>query len=203
MRAPGGWHTVLAMEVDKAPYDNPDIRLALKYAVDREQILKALFSGYGTLGNDHPIPPTDPYFNTELPQRKYDPDKAAFHFKKAGVADPKIILQASDAAFNGAVDMATLLAGERGQGRHQDRREEGAGRRLLGQRLAEGPVRRAATGAGAPAATQMLAVAYARRRAVERDATGTTRSSRSCSPTPAARPTRPSASPTSGRCRRC
>ena len=32
---------------------------------------------------------------------------------------------------------------------------------------------------------------------------GTTTSSRSCSPTPAARPTRPSASPTSGKCRRC
>jgi peptide/nickel transport system substrate-binding protein len=109
VRAPGGWHTVMAMEMDKAPYTNPDIRLALKYATDREQILKALFSGYGTLGNDHPIPRTDPFFNTELPQRKYDPDKAAFHFKKAGVADPKIVLQASDAAFNGAVDMATLL----------------------------------------------------------------------------------------------
>ena len=109
VRAPGGWFSVLAMEVDKAPYDNPDIRMALMLAADREQMLKALFSGYGTLGNDHPIPRTDPYFNTELPQRKYDPEKAAFHFKKAGVADPKIILQASDAAFNGAVDQAALL----------------------------------------------------------------------------------------------
>ena len=109
VRAPGGWFTVLAMEVDKEPYSNPDIRMALKYAVDREQILKALFSGYGTLGNDHPIPRTDPYFNSELPQRKHDPEKAAYHFKKAGVSDPKIVLQASDAAFNGAVDMATLV----------------------------------------------------------------------------------------------
>ena len=109
VRAPGGWHTVMAMQIDKEPYTNPDIRLALKYAVDREQILKALFSGYGTLGNDHPIPRTDPYFNTELKQRPHDPEKAAFHFKKAGIADPKIVLQASDAAFNGAVDMATLL----------------------------------------------------------------------------------------------
>ena len=63
VRAPGGWHAVIAMQCDKAPYDNPDIRMALKEATDREQILKALFSGYGTLGNDHPIPPTDPYFN--------------------------------------------------------------------------------------------------------------------------------------------
>jgi peptide/nickel transport system substrate-binding protein len=108
VRAPGGWHTVMAMEMDKPPYDNPDVRLALKYATDREQILKALFSGYGTLGNDHPIPPSDPYFNKDLPQRKHDPDKAAFHLKKSGV-DPAIVLQASDAAFAGAVDMGTLV----------------------------------------------------------------------------------------------
>jgi peptide/nickel transport system substrate-binding protein len=109
VRAPGGWHSVMAMEVDKPPYDNPDLRLALKFATDREQILKALFSGYGTIGNDHPIPPTDPYFNSELPQRKHDPERAAFYFKKAGVADPKILLQASDAAFNGAVDQGALF----------------------------------------------------------------------------------------------
>ena len=89
----------------------------MKYAVDREQILKALFSGYGTLGNDHPIPKTDPYFNPELPQRQHDPDKAAFYFKKAGVPTRTIVLQASDAAFNGAVDMATADAGRRRQGR--------------------------------------------------------------------------------------
>ena len=109
VRAAGGWHAVMAMEVDKPPYDNPDIRLALKYATDREQILKALFSGYGTVGNDHPIPPTDPFFNSELPQRKHDPERAAFHFKKAGIPDAKIVLQASDAAFNGAVDEGALF----------------------------------------------------------------------------------------------
>jgi peptide/nickel transport system substrate-binding protein len=109
VRAAGGWHPVMAMMVDHPPFDNPDLRLALKFATDREQMLKALFSGFGTLGNDQPIPPTDPFYNSELPQRKYDPDQAKFHFKKAGLKDPKIMLQASDAAFNGAVDMATLL----------------------------------------------------------------------------------------------
>jgi peptide/nickel transport system substrate-binding protein len=109
VRAPGGWHSVMAMETDKPPFDNADLRLALKFATDREQILKALFSGYGTIGNDHPIPPTDPYFNSELPQRKHDPERAAFYFKKAGIANPTILLQASDAAYNGAVDEAALF----------------------------------------------------------------------------------------------
>jgi peptide/nickel transport system substrate-binding protein len=109
VRAPGGYHVEAAMQVDKAPYDNPDLRLAMKFATNREQILKALFSGYGTIGNDHPIPPTDPFFNSELPLRKHDPEQAKFHFKKAGLTDPKILLEVSDAAFNGAVDMGSLM----------------------------------------------------------------------------------------------
>jgi peptide/nickel transport system substrate-binding protein len=119
VRAPGGWHPVIAMRTDTAPFDNLDIRLAIKYAMNREQMLKTLFSGYGTLGNDHPIPKGDPYFNSELPQLAYDPEKAQFHLKKSGVAAPQMVLQASDAAFNGAVDMATLLqatAGKAGVG---------------------------------------------------------------------------------------
>ncbi len=108
-RSPGGWHPVLAMQTDVAPYNNLDMRLALKYAIDREQITKTLFAGYGSVGNDHPIPKGDPFFHKQLPQLKYDPDKAKFHFKKAGMADAKINLQASDAAFAGAVDMCTLF----------------------------------------------------------------------------------------------
>jgi peptide/nickel transport system substrate-binding protein len=109
VRAPGGWHTVISMMQDRPPFDNLDLRLAMKYAIDREQIIKALFQGYGTIGNDHPIPKTDPYWNSELPQIKYDPDKAKFHFKKSGLVNPSILLQASDAAFAHAVDMALLF----------------------------------------------------------------------------------------------
>ncbi len=108
VHAPSGWHPIMAMEMDRPPYDNPDIRLALKYAVDREQILKTLFNGYGALGNDHPIPSGDPYFNKDLPQRKRDPDKAAYHLKKSGL-DPTLVLQASEAAFAGALDLGALV----------------------------------------------------------------------------------------------
>jgi peptide/nickel transport system substrate-binding protein len=104
-----GWHAIMAMQVDVPPYDNNNLRLALKYALDREQILKTLFNGFGHVGNDHPIPPADPYYNSELPQYVYDGDKAKFYFNKAGIAAPKIALSASDAAFGGAVDMAVLF----------------------------------------------------------------------------------------------
>jgi peptide/nickel transport system substrate-binding protein len=109
VQAPGGWHSIMTMFTDTAPFDNNEIRTALKYAIDRKKVLKNLFSGYGSVGNDHPIPKGDPFYNSELPQIAYDPDKAKFHFKKAGLTDPKIVLSASDAAFGGAVDMATLF----------------------------------------------------------------------------------------------
>ena len=169
VRAPGGWFTILAMQIDKEPYSNPDIRLALKYATNREEILKAMFSGYGTLGNDHPIPRSDPYFNSELPQRKYDPEKAAFHLKKSGIADPKILLQASDAAFNGAVDMATLFqANAEKAGIKVDVKKEPADGFFDNVWLKDAFVE--SYWGGRPAATQMLAVAFAAECAVERDA---------------------------------
>jgi peptide/nickel transport system substrate-binding protein len=159
VQAPGGWHAVLAMAIDKSPYDNPDVRLALKYAIDREQILKALFSGYGALGNDHPVPPGDPYFNKDLPQRKHDPERAAFHFKKSGL-DPVIALQASEATFAGGLDMGLLMQASAGKaGIKVDLKNEPADGYWDNVWLKGAFVE--SDWGGRPAATQMLSVAYA------------------------------------------
>ena len=99
----------MAMDDGRAPYDDLDLRQAMKYAVDREQMIKVLFSGYGTLGNDNPIPRSDPDWDSQLEQLTYDPDKARFHFRKAGIADPRIVLQTSDGVFGGSLDMASLM----------------------------------------------------------------------------------------------
>jgi peptide/nickel transport system substrate-binding protein len=99
----------MAMQVDRAPYADPRLRQAFKLVIDRQQMIKTLFSGYGSLGNDHPIPRSDPYFNTELPQAACDPDRARALFRAAGLGAPKIVLRTSDAAFNGAGDMARLF----------------------------------------------------------------------------------------------
>ncbi len=109
VRAPGGWHAVVSMMYDRPPFGNHDLRLALRTAIDREQIIQALFSGLATPGNDHPIPKTDPYWNSELPQVKYDADKAKFYMKKSGLTNPPVLVQCSDAAFDGAVSMAELF----------------------------------------------------------------------------------------------
>jgi len=109
VRVTGTRHYTLPMRTDMAPFDNNDVRLALKYAIDREQMLKLILRGYGSLGNDHPIAPSNRYHAADLPQRKYDPDKAKFHLKKAGLSGHNFKLHAADAAFGGAVDAAVLL----------------------------------------------------------------------------------------------
>ncbi|WP_020592080.1 ABC transporter substrate-binding protein [Kiloniella laminariae] len=105
----GGQHYPFLMNTSAEPYSNLDLRLAVKYAVDREQMVKTVLRGYGTVGNDHPIPQSDFFHAADLPQRAYDPDKAAFHFKKAGMDGQALTLHTSEAAFSGAVDSAVLL----------------------------------------------------------------------------------------------
>lgn len=94
--------------VTAAPFDNKDLRLALKYGIDRKKIIDTAFNGFATAGNDHTLDINNPYYNKTMPQRAYDPDKAAFHFKKSGFANSGIELQTSEGAWGSAVDCATL-----------------------------------------------------------------------------------------------
>lgn len=109
----GYLHYTFPMRLDTAPFDNYDLRMALKYAVNKQEMLDKILLGHGTLGNDHPISPSVPYW-ADLPQRDFDPDKAAAHYKKSGHSGP-IQLSASDAAFAGAVDAAQLIQASAGQ----------------------------------------------------------------------------------------
>ncbi len=95
LKATGTFHNTIPMLMDVPPYDNNDVRLGLKYAVDREQLVKIILNGFGTIGNDHPIAPITKFHNKDLPQRQFDPDKAKFHLKKAGMLDYTFKLHAS------------------------------------------------------------------------------------------------------------
>lgn len=101
-------HYSLPMMTDVQPFDDNNVRLALKHAIDREALLKLLFKGHGSLGNDHPIGPNDRFYAANLPQREYDPDKARFYLKKAGVDNLTVSLHAAEAGFAKAVDTAVL-----------------------------------------------------------------------------------------------
>ncbi|MGD8661616.1 MAG: ABC transporter substrate-binding protein [Desulfobacterales bacterium] len=106
LQVAGTFHDTMPMMTDVAPYDNNDVRLALKYAVDREHMVKTILRGYGSVGNDHPIAPIQKYHAKDLPQRKYDPEKAKFHLKKAGLEGHTFKLFATD--LGGFQDQAIL-----------------------------------------------------------------------------------------------
>lgn len=103
----GRGHYSFAMRCDVAPFDNVDLRMALKLAIDRDALVKQIMQGFGVVGNDTPINETYP-LATNLPQRTYDPAQAAEYYKKSGHSGA-IELHVSDVAFAGAVDAAVLF----------------------------------------------------------------------------------------------
>jgi peptide/nickel transport system substrate-binding protein len=104
----GPGHYVFIMHCNTAPFDNNDLRMALKLAIDREEMVDKILRGYGSLGNDFPINESYPLFPEDIEQRVFDPEKAAFHYKKSGHDGP-ILLRTSEVAFPGAVDAAQLF----------------------------------------------------------------------------------------------
>ena len=105
--ASGRGHYVFIAHCNTAPFNNVDLRLALKFAMDRKEMVDKLLRGFGSVGNDMPINASYPLF-TALPQRPFDTDKAAFHYKKSGHDGSPILLRTSEVAFPGAVDAAQL-----------------------------------------------------------------------------------------------
>jgi len=103
----GPGHYVFIMHCNTAPFDNNDVRLALKYAINREEMVEKILFGYGSVGNDTPINAAYPLF-TEMEQRTYDPDKAKFHMQQSGY-DGAILLRTSENSFPGAPDASALF----------------------------------------------------------------------------------------------
>ena len=101
-------HYVIPMHTNVAPFDNVDVRLALKYAIDRQDIVNKVFLGHGTPGNDNPIAPNIKFATDPDPKHVYDPERAKSHLQKAGLSSLSVDLSTSDAAFAGAVDAAAL-----------------------------------------------------------------------------------------------
>ncbi|MEX3934473.1 ABC transporter substrate-binding protein [Paraburkholderia phymatum] len=103
-----GAYTDLIMRDEGGITGTTDFRRGMMHLMDREQIRRAVFRGYGAIGNDQPIDPTNKYYMAGLPQRAFDTDKAKFYFQKAKLGSAPVQLYASPAA-EGSVEMAMLL----------------------------------------------------------------------------------------------
>ncbi len=107
--AAGRGHYVFIMHCDKEPFANNDLRMALKYAIKRQEMVDKILGGYGSIGNDFPINAAYPLFDDTIPQREYDAAKAAEYYKKSGHDGSPIVLQVAAGAFPGAIEAAQLF----------------------------------------------------------------------------------------------
>jgi peptide/nickel transport system substrate-binding protein len=105
----GYGHYYFVMNTTVKPFDNADVRNALKYAINRDEIVKKVLYGHGKPANDDPVASTIKFAVNPQPVHNYDPAMAKKLLKKAGLDSLKVDLSAADAAFAGAVDAGTLF----------------------------------------------------------------------------------------------
>jgi peptide/nickel transport system substrate-binding protein len=79
----GNYHAV-TMQSDKPPFDNPKVREAFKYLLDRQPLFAAALFGQGSLGNDVQLPPGSPYL-PDLPLHTQDLPRAKRLLDESGV----------------------------------------------------------------------------------------------------------------------
>jgi peptide/nickel transport system substrate-binding protein len=98
-QVPGLGFQFMFLNTSKAPFDNPAVRRALSYAIDRDQLNQAVDFGNGT-PLTLPIPPSVPWAYMKGTQYdKRDIDKAKQELTSAGVSGPiNFSLQISNAS---------------------------------------------------------------------------------------------------------
>ena len=105
----GNQHYSMPMLTDVSPFNDVNVRKALKFGINRQELVDKILLGHGAVGNDTPIGPANQYYNSDMDQLEYDPDQAKFYLQQAGLDSLNIDFSASNAAFEGAVDAGQLF----------------------------------------------------------------------------------------------
>jgi ABC-type transport system substrate-binding protein len=73
----------LALNVEKKPFDSKLVRQAMNYAINKQEIIDAVYGALGTPAKN-PIPPTMWSYNDDIKAYPYDPDMAKKLLAQAG-----------------------------------------------------------------------------------------------------------------------
>jgi peptide/nickel transport system substrate-binding protein len=99
------------MRIDQPPFNDVNVRQALRLLVDRPQMIDSALDGYGVVASDV-FSPYDPGFDHSLVRpAQGDIQQAKFLLKKAGQEGLTVTLTTS-AVATGTVAMATVLAAQ-------------------------------------------------------------------------------------------
>ncbi len=117
IEATPGFHTLTSetgswipftMRVDIPPFDDPRVREAMRLLVNRQEMIDQVLSGRGGVGNDI-YGRFDTDYNTTLPQRTNDPDRARQLLAQAGFPDGLTVELVTSPAAAGMVDAAQVF----------------------------------------------------------------------------------------------
>jgi peptide/nickel transport system substrate-binding protein len=90
----------VSINANKAPFDDPKVVEAFRYAFDREEFVDAITSGQGS-PTHQPFPEGNPAFNPEVEQLwDYDPAKAKSLLAEAGYGEGELSLEITAASFS-------------------------------------------------------------------------------------------------------
>lgn len=76
----------VGFNAEKAPYDNPKVRLAISKAIDREEILQGIYDGFG-LAAKGPLSPMIWGYSDDITPQDYNIEEAKALLAEAGLAD--------------------------------------------------------------------------------------------------------------------
>ncbi len=122
--APSPAYQVFIMRVDRPPFNDVNVRQAMRLIVDRQALINVALGGFGTVGNDL-FGYNLPYYAKSLKPREQDIDQAKSLLKKAGKSNLAVTLQTSD-IVPGFTQAATLFAQQAQGSRRQDHDQEGS-----------------------------------------------------------------------------
>ncbi|MGH1464005.1 MAG: ABC transporter substrate-binding protein [Cognatishimia sp.] len=104
----GNQHLSFPMLTNIAPFDDLNLRKALKHAVDRPRLVDQVLQGHGAVAHDTPIGPANQFFAKDVPVASYDPEKARHYLAKAGLEGLRLDLSVSEQQYPGALYAAQL-----------------------------------------------------------------------------------------------
>jgi len=107
IQAKYGTYIPIYMRVDTPPFSDNNVRTAFKLAINRPQEVSTAALGFSVISNDL-FGQGTPSYDSALPQRVYDPEKAKSLLKKAGYDRFKFNLPSSN-ALPGMLESATAF----------------------------------------------------------------------------------------------
>ncbi|MBV6697785.1 ABC transporter substrate-binding protein [Kitasatospora aureofaciens] len=97
----------LTMNLGAQPFTKPEALQAVRYAIDREAMVRTVTLGYGEVADDA-LGRHQSWYDTTLPRRAHDPEKAKKLLADAGLGDVRLSVRTSDYEY-GSLESATAF----------------------------------------------------------------------------------------------